>query len=683
MYVLENAALKAVFDERGRLTCLSCGGVNVIDAPADETFFANLTRGTALENPVYSSEQAVTVRCSRTRLRVSVEGLSFRDGRGRPLSADISLVFTAELKKDGLIFSAEADNRSPFSILDFEYPIIGKVRDLGAGAPSLFWPEPFGALYTDIGRRLAAGSHRENGSNCMKLTYPGYGIMGYCALTDRENTLSLSLRDPDFYSCALKVRGYPKEPGCVSLSCTKFLCAGPGRTAAPPVKVTLGREDWHGSVRDYAKWMNAHRPRHAAPRWTRDMSGFFLVIMKQQFGCEMWGYEDLPLLWRLAREHGCDTLGLFGWYGTGHDNNYPDIGPGDSLGGAKALKKAIRAVQKEGGRVVLYHQGHLIDRGSPFYGSGAGKSIACKTVWGQEYGEYYPKSHKSDALQLFSNKLFSIACPSSPEWQALMTKKLRELAALGADGCLFDQIGGMPPYLCFDSGHPHKDHNPALALTGGQREMLARLEREARTRGPEYAFLSENITDLYSPYLDAVHGIGYWPGRQGERAVSPESGTVIRYPEVFRYAFPDTVITVRNPQPTAPRRLTNFAFVFGAPLELEIRYSADKEDVLGDAFREDREYALTVSGFRKKYRKYLSGRFADTDGIEGGAPALFAKAYVKGPVTCVALWNDSGEPALPDIRVPGRELVFFATPEGEYSDQQTMAPDTVGLAVYR
>ncbi len=684
MFILKNGSLRAEFDEGGRLLSLAGPSGNVIDSPCRDFFFANLACEGCLENHVWASRQTVEAREEGCALYFRIRELVADNGRSDDNRVPISIEFRAALEEDGLVFDARIDNRSAYTVLDFEYPRIGRVRDLGAGTPSLFWPQPFGMMFTNIGKRLASVTHRENGSNCLKITYPGYGIMGWCALMDRDNVLSLSLMDRRFYSCALRAKGYPDDQGAVTLSCDKFLCAGEGELQVPPVKIGLYKGTWHASVRAYARMMKESRPSHPVPRWARDMLGFFLVINKQQSGYEMWDYSTIPQLWELAKAHGCDVLALFGWYGTGHDNNYPDLGPGESLGGEAALREAIKQVQKDGGRVILYHQGHLIDRGSPFYRNGEGKRVACKTIWNDEYGEYYSKSHKSDALMMFSNKQFSVACPSAPEWQELMLAKVRELFDLGADGCLFDQVGGMPPYLCFDKTHSHPDGNPALALSGGQRRMLERMQQLSKELDPEFAFMSENITDLYSPYLDAVHGIYYAPWPEGAEKPEPgsEETAVYLYPEVFRYAFPDTRITVRNNEPRVTRRLADFAFLYDAPLELEIRYAADKKDVLADAFPEDRKYAALVTGFRSKYRDMLSGAFADTEGIVCDSPGIYAKAYICGSRVAVRLWNDSQEAVTPRISVPGKRLVMFASPKGEYSGPAEMGPQDIAFAVF-
>lgn len=687
---LENKFLRLSFDDGGRLISIKnnkSGGANIISTPANDCFMMTLADEKCKEIIVWGHEQTAEATFSEDTASFKFKRLKLDNGRADAGFADISLTLYVKLDDENIIFTAGIENKTDMLITDFEYPRVGAIKSLGDGKPTLFWPEQPGRLYMNAGERLSNMTrHRENGSNCMKITYPGTAMMGACALLDNTNSLFLTINDPDFISSELKVAGDSSDFGALTLIIDKHLCAKSGIISTAPIKLHFYSGSWHKGAGEYAKWIENYRPKHLIPDWVKEMTGYFLVINKQQFGYEMWDYTTLPKLYELAKAHGCDTLGLFGWYDSGHDNNYPDLEVSESMGGADELKRGIKEIQSDGGHVTLYYQGHLIDVGSDYYKSGKGEKVACKTIWGSNYTEFYSKSHKSDFLANYSRKMFAIACPSCTEWQELMTEREEWIASLGADGALYDQIGGMPPYICFDESHPHDGGNPARALPGGQTKLLGKLQTVSKGIGQDFAFMSEHITDLYSAYLDAVHGIGNQPGRRGERADKIGSGAgVVTFPDMFRYCFPETVITLRNPNPFIDRRLVNYAFVFGFPIEMELRYRADKEDILADKFADMREYAYAISKLRSRYKKELAhGRYVDGCGISNPTSPLFAKGYESDGKLAVTLWNDSIEIITPDIKVEGRELISFETPDGAHgSELCPMGPDSVAVAIYK
>ena len=598
----------------------------------------------------------------------------------------MTIVFHVRLDGEKVVFTADVYNRTDMRILDFQYPRIGVVKSIGDGKPSLLWPDQPGKIYHNIGDRLASmAPTREYGGNLMRTTYPGNAMMGLCALLDAKESMFLSFRDPDFSVAQFVVRGDPDDAGAVTLIANKNLCLARGRHPVAAVELLYYHGDWHRGARDCAKWMSSYRPVHLVPRWVREMTGYFLVINKQQYGYEMWDYDTLPKLYELAQAHGFDTLGLFGWYQTGHDNNYPDLEVSNTMGGAEGLRKGIASIHERGGHVTLYYQGHLIDMRSDYFRSGMGRKVALKNIWGDYYAEYYPKAHRSDFMSFYSRKMFAVACPACHEWQELMTDREKWIASFGADGALYDQLGGISPYICFDDAHPHDGGSPTRAFTGGRRKLLNALQGVSKRISADFAFMSEHITDLYSAYLDMLHGIGVEPGDQGERANGFGSGTgVVTFPELFRWCFPDAKITVRNTNPFISRRFVNIAFLFGFVPEMEIRYRQDKIDVLNDKYAEEREYAHAVSALRKKYKDFLAlGTFADDEGIVNGDATMLAKSFTSDAGFAVTIWNDSSRERIPEIDVPGKRLVSFETPDGLCSGTfRALGPDDIALAIY-
>lgn len=668
MYTLESSQLRASFDDKGTLLSLVNlqNGRNVIDSPAADSFKLVFKQGENWENVAFGHKQLFEVSQQGNRLEWTTQTLRTRDGR-----AELGVKLVAALEGETLHFDATIDNRTDAWVTDFVYPNVGVIKTLdGNGAPALLWPSQSGERITNVGQYLTNFTSREHEHNghSVWLTYPGTASMQWMALTEGDQTLYLASHDADFHSSELRVRGSGEDQGAITMLINKFPFVKQGEVwDNPPVVLKLYTGDWHHGAQDYIDWAKTWRPYHQKPQWVQDMLGYFLVINKQQYGDEMWPYDTLPELYEHAKAHGCDTVGLFGWYDSGHDNQYPDLKVSETMGGADALRENIKKVQDAGGNVTLYFQGHLLDITTDYY-KREGHKLETKSRWGHPYYEHYNKAHESGFLARYTNKLFSLACPCCTPWQDLMKEKADFVASFGPNGVLYDQIGGMPPYPCFDESHPHPKGKPSLSISNGRMALLDGIQKRTKQIGSQFGFFTEHITDLYSAYVDALHGIDSAPAVEGAHADVQQNSRVPRlgnYPQLFRYCFPDVVVTVRNPSPYIKPRLANYAFTFGFRYEIEIRYQGDCE-VIRTAKKADwRDYAKDVNRLRKAHWDILgSGRYVSNTVLESANPNVLAQAYVKDAQLAVTLWNDTAQQQPLSLNVPGYRLVSFETLEG-------------------
>ncbi len=688
-YILQNESLKAVFSDRGTLKSLenlkSAKG-NIISEPDADGFLINFAfADVCYENICRGRAQKVRA-LSEGGKKVSFicDSLIYSNGRADDNVIGIKAVFTALLTGDKLVFTAEIDNQTDAMINDVEFPRLGLIRSLGAGELSLFNPEQAGVCYTNVADRVNGDMSRESAANKISNTYPARMSMQWMALADDDSTLFFSGRDDTFSTTEYRCEGSRKGRGTVTLVRNMLSCVNPHESKKlPPLLASLYIGDWHRGAEEYAEWFAPLAPAHRVPDWIRKMQGYYLVINKQQYGYEMWPYDSLPQLYELAVSNGCDTLGLFGWYESGHDNKYPDLEVSENMGGAEALKRNIKKIQSAGGHVTLYFQGHLIDPNSDYYKNG-GYRLVTRSIWGSEYVEYYTKSHESGFMRLFSDKRFAVACPSCREWRELMIKKCDWLAELGPDGVLYDQLGGLRPYICFDKNHGHDKNSPARSQSGGRIRLLDELQSHTKKISPEFAFFSEHITDIYSRYLDALHGINSAPGAEDERAKKAGKSACLAYPELFRYTFPDKIITVRNQHPYMSPRMTNYAFLYSFVFEIELRYRRDKDEALSDEFGEWREYAKRVSDLRRRFWHIIgNGSFCDGKYASSENPHILAKCYEDEKNVAVALWNDSQDEQNIQLKVSNKlEFTGIHSVNGDDTCLCVLPAQSVALAVY-
>ena len=663
MISLCNEYLYLAVNEQGCITHLEnlktgCG--NVIADPKP-LFRLTLHTGTNYEDMAFGENQQYDVTLDGNRIVVKVDQVTTRMGAAR-----VAVEMTLSLDKDHVNFGASVKNDSQSTVAELFYPCVGAMKTLDGGRMDLLWPRQLGEKVVDVETVLRGMTGRESLYQ-IRETYPGPLSMSWCALTGGRQCLYFASYDELLHVAALRARG--AREGGVTLELTKMCFVRPGETWEAPRAVTrLYAGSWREGADEYAAWASSWRRQVDVQDWVKKMNGYFLVINKQQYGDEMWPYETLPELYEYAQAHGYDALGLFGWYHTGHDNNYPDLEVSPTMGGAEGLKKGIEAVHEKGGHVTLYYQGHLIDINSPFYQE-KGKELEGRTIYNNPYYEFYPKACSSDFARSFSRRVFSTVCPSCEEWHELMARRVDWVASFGADGALYDQIGGMPPYPCFNEKHHHMNNKPSLSYTQGRLKLHNAIQKKVKSH-PNFAFLSEHVTDAYSQFLDCIHGIGSHPSaRDGGIEAGPGQRNRVAgkgwhmMPQLFRYTFPESMCTVRNPHPYMDERMVNYAIAFGCKFEMELRYLTDQIDIRRDAEPEKRKYAKAMADLRRKYEDYLLlGVFRAEEGILNEDSAIISTVFkAKDGRKAIVLWNDTDSARPVQIALEGMKAIRYET----------------------
>lgn len=685
MICLKNEWIRLDLDEKARITWLEdikSGNGNIIAAPK-QIFRAAILRtqdavgmGENKEDMAFACDQDITVKKEGEGALITVQNLKTKMGE-----KEAQIRLTIALDGPEVVFGGEIENHSDSCIDELFYPCVGSMDSIGNGAPDLLYPIESGERIKDICSLLKGKTGREE-LHEMSDTYPGFLSMSWMMLTDDVNCLYMACYDELFHSMSLRVKG--SENGGVALEFDKMCFVKKSETwKIPKMVARLYQGSWREGADQYVAWADTWRHPVEPVEWMKKSAGYYLVINKQQYGDVIWPYDTLPELYRHAQDQGCDCVGMFGWYASGHDNNYPNLEVSETMGGAEGLKAGIKAVQAEGGHVTLYYQGHLMDINSPFY-KREGADWEEKNIWGNPYYEFYSKCSNSDKLRFFSRKAFSTICPSVKLWHKMMADRIDWLASFGADGALYDQIGGMAPRPCFAKNHDHVNDKPSLAYTLGRVKLMTAIRKRVNNY-PGFAFMTEHITDLYSQFIDCLHGIFTLPGeRGGHVAKTPGLRKVTEgasmMPQLFRYCFPGTLITVRNKNPYMDERLTNYAFEFGFKHEVELRYDHDLVLVREDQFPQKRIYARKVVDLRRRYEEHLlMGTFRADEGI--ACANVYANVFKAADGSrVVALWNDTDDEIKPEVVLEKGKVAGWSTIDGDGDGMIEKLPSN-GIAV--
>ena len=460
--------------------------------------------------------------------------------------------------------------------------------------------------------------------------------------------------------------------------------------------------DWHAAAKCYRAWFDsAHKAvRSAAPDWTRDLTGWLLVIMKQQNEELMWPYTDIPKLCDVAERNGLNSIGLFGWTVGGHDHLYPDYDADPKMGGAEALKAGIAEAHRRGIRMCIYANGQLQQIGATKFWGEHGEKIAIRKRDGSPYVQTY---HKYKDIPVYQ---FALGCLHAAPWHDRMLALARQARSFGADAILYDQLGVTTPFECWGKGHGHPV--PWTSHCEDRPGFVRRIADEMHATDKDFAVFTEGLHDGLLDTIGMFHACQ--PGSfmsdvnvlKASRATSRANAEP--FPELFRYTFPELVTTTRNPTPMTLRSFVNYAAVFGLRHEIEIRYMPDRTYALDGKVPTKKDYGevknlpslqamhaeppavasaymKAVGDFQRTHAKYLlRGRFVDDEGITCRSRVVTKRFIADDGTSAVCVWNITNKPVSVFITGLGRPKDVFA-PAGENADGP-LAADSIRLYVF-
>lgn len=357
--------------------------------------------------------------------------------------------------------------------------------------------------------------------------------------------------------------------------------------------------EWRVAADKYRTWANSWYQVPERPSTILESNGWQRLIMRTQYGRDLYTYDGLQTAFKDAQSAGIDSLFLFGWHTHGMDNGYPDYAFDKDQGGRDAFKQSIRSIQDQGGKIILYFNGQLIDRKSQYF-KDVGERIASKLPNGDAELHCYSFPGPGVTAAKFGNRTFTTACPSSTEWLDMLKSFIDMAIDLEVDSVFFDQIGNMG-YPCCDPEHGHPV--PYVGICQSRMRQLTELRAYLKQQRPEMGFGVEWLSDVTAQHTDFVHIWGSIAELDPKTMIENQKPHSIAFQEFFHYAFPEVVFSNREIRTDEDiERRVNIMLLKGCCSDVEI-YRCQASIAETPHYQ---KYLGQANVFRNKYKEILA-----------------------------------------------------------------------------
>lgn len=576
------------------------------------------------ELAVYSSDQAApSIEKKDNQIIYTYKSLKAEDGSVH----NIGLTLTQTLVDGVWHYAATMDNRSQVRLNELQYPFWQFDRINGEFAEDILYvPEGMGRRVVNP-HAYTAAAHTEymaaDYKNIVRMyRYPGLVSMPWMVLESGKMSLYLGCHSKEWRSFSFVTETEPREADreCFIMSICSYPAVCPGECLTyDGMTAALFSGDWREAADYYRSWAESSWlcpiPKKES---IRHLHGWQRIILKHQFGDVYNRYDELVRVYKEGAKYGITMILLFAWWEEGMDNGYPNYQPSEELGGATELKAAIKEIEDLGGCVILYSNGHIIDRATDYYKT-EGYRYTMKDIEGNDYIEKYQFSNSGTLLKI-GHKTFVTGCYGTKEWAEKVEELEKRQLSLGAKGTFFDQLGcGFK--LCFDNTHSHGnriDRDPDLRLQA--------IKRMRGNLGEDDWFGTEWVDDRITPEMDFTHGYGV------SIEYAPDA-----YPYLFRYTFPECTVSNRliHDEKEGWEKHLNYAFVHGMIFDVGLWRCRIKS--IDDLPNYGNKIKALID-LRKEYLDFFTlGKFDMLDLPKG----VWGAKYTYNGKSIAALWNDT------------------------------------------
>jgi hypothetical protein len=578
------------------------------------------------EHPLFDTDNHARVTADAAKAVLVFDGV-----QGAREKQAFHVTMRWELDGPELRASIEVDNRDSEILREIWFPFISGVRELDRSddhhllinySTGLIMDDPLENLPhydgVNFGNR-PGGRFFTRGFGKYPLLYPGVCSMPWLDYYNGRQGWYMGYHDMQTPSIGLLMRTRDQHRD-MQLGFVRYPMIQPGQHWKSGEFVIRAHDGgWHAGARRYADFAKDKIGTTRAPDWLQNSPGFHIISCIGQDRRINNDYDHIYKTFAEDKAIGLDLpILVFGWVRRGFDNGYPELDPDERIGGAAKLRSVIARVKDEGGRVILYTQGRLIDMCTDFFKE-VGSRCCVRSEDGTPYIDEY--SFNTEAT-LYPNRQFALSCPSTKLWEEQLKKQIDIVMELGADGLLYDQIGADNAFICFDKTHMHSA--PDMAFHG-KIQMLENLQRYTHEKDPAFAIIGELICDAFLQKLDITHG---WETQDG-----PDTPPYMHVrSEIYRYVFPD-----HRPSCRMAGTVDAYSNAFVNGMALEHAHRRQGGEAVAD-------HCDQLQKLRAKLMPFFNdSRFVDDDGLICQPADVLAKHYVGSNGSHgVALANTSG-----------------------------------------
>jgi hypothetical protein len=681
-FSLKNSKLEVAFDEKGNLsslTNLQTGQNYASGALIWRLYFDNKVRK---DKEVLAKDNLPVITQEGSKIVIKYEALKINNALVR-----FRLKLTIALEEDQIRFAAELQNNEPHTIIrELQYPLIANCQ-LPADHQLLntHWG---GQLYTDPKKQIRAanasyppyyppsqyflqmdtkygGGGASLAANCFAFVGEKAGIyFGSHDTTFQETGHGLRLYPSKKFVFDELEAGIYKYPNC--------LYGESWQSSANVIAPYSG--SWHQTSKLYRNWVNTWWKHRDEPQWVKEMKGWQRIIMKHQYGEVLFPYTDLGGRVKSVGESvGLNTTLVHGWHNGGHDNDYPNYIADPLQGGDAELKKQIAAFQKDGGAVLWYYSGRLIDKASDFYKKGIGSKLVIRDNTGSEVNDAYRFRGPGTFTGSFDSRTFAISEFRNPAWIKELKKMADQAIAYGAKSVFYDQMGsGEQPHWDLSKEFPI----PTMKTIGVKAKVLGELHDYINQKGPNLAIGIELLSDVTAMQVDYVHSrYGATEVLNPDWEAKGEKPRSTNFIDWFRYTFPEIILSDRDIRDdTDIERRVNHTVLKGLRNDVEIYRCR----ALIDETPHYQEYLTKINQLKDRFKDLLLlGKYLDTEGIQHSNTEIDARRFDHGNKMAIVLTQSHLSSATTTLAIPqGYHYDVFGS-VGEV----TVKPNSIDLQI--